>query len=220
MFCYFCEIWVNRQFTKETTCCSSSEHTQLQPYLSPAPRCSGDISRSLGTFRRFDDTVTKANTGWCSEAGNEKLVFSVKKKKKNCQPKLRFRTKLRFLRATLRENSLCLSSMKPWLEYFKGPLLKITRSHYIPTGSHQEDRMMGLGGGRNSNTLHLHRPPKTSQTPLRICQWHGRDSRTRGDMCDWHYVVCMFMTVFPKHWWFLWFYKYTFLLRETLISVC
>lgn len=131
-----------------------------------------------------------------SEETGENSSSKFRKKIKKCQENLRSGwSRSRVRRATRRESSLCLSSMKPRLEYFKWPHLKIARSHYIPTGSHQEDRGMGLGwGGRNSNTLlhhrqhqHQHQPP---QTCLHLCQWHGMDGPTRGNMCDWLTHVC------------------------------
>lgn len=72
-------------------------------------------------------------------------------------------------------------------------------SNWQPSGGQRDG--VGLGwGGRNSNTLHhhhhrrqhqhQHQPP---QTCLHLCQWHGMDGPTRGNMCDWLTVF-----VFPK----------------------
>ncbi len=40
---------------------SPERHTELQSYLSPAPRSSGDISRASGTFSALDNKLTSDN---------------------------------------------------------------------------------------------------------------------------------------------------------------
>lgn len=147
-------------------------------YLSPAPRSSGDISGASGTFRRSDDTIktsqSTAGSEWCVRRDRREQK---KEQKKNSQEKLRSgRSRTRVRRATRRESSLCLSSMKPRLEYFKWRRLKIARSHYIPTGSHQQGRGTGFGGeetatpstttNTNTNTNPPNMPPLVSVT------WH------------------------------------------------
>lgn len=145
---------------------SSTDHTQLQPYLSPAPRSSGDISRASGTFRRFDDAAKR----WIVkmiETGRTCLCS-----RKNCQHKLRVEPNLGFTCHTVQEQFVFILNEAP-VGVFQTALSKnnpvTLHSNWQPSGG-QRDGVEG-GGNTPPPTPPRHQPPKHASSCVHDMAW-------------------------------------------------
>lgn len=133
----------------------NSSHTSVLPH---------DLQETSQELRVPSEDLTKR-----LKAAEHRILETIETAKTClCSKKNSGSSQTQVLRATQCESSLCLSSMKPRLEYFKPPRLKITpvtlHSNWQPSGGQRH----GVRGGRNSNTLHhqpqQHQPPRPASS--------------------------------------------------------